>query len=316
MPSILRFPGRLARVALREFRERLRGPMFPHFERLGLHVTTSGWNSPSPDLRELDAGDVLARSTTLSGIDMAEAEQIALLGRFAATYRSEYDELTRDGRETPAPSFRIPNGFYETVDAETLYCFIRERKPRRVIEIGSGHSTLVAAEALARNRAEGGPSQFTTIDPYPKRWLADGGAAETRVIPERVQDVPLATFEALEAGDVLVIDSSHIVKTGSDVCYEFLEILPRLRPGVAVHVHDIFLPEEYPREWVEERHYFWTEQYLLQAFLIGNADWRVRWAGRYMHVHHPELLRRSFSSYERARTLEYFPSSFWVERVP
>ena len=115
-----------------------------------------------------------------------------------------------------------------------------------------------------------------------------------------------------ENHDILFIDSSHVLRIGGDVQYEYLEILPRLARGVIVHSHDIFLPAEYPRHWVLEEHKFWTEQYLLQAFLAFNDSFEVLWAGSYMHLKHPEKLEEAFSSYKRERTL---PGSFWMRKV-
>ena len=115
------------------------------------------------------------------------------------------------------------------------------------------------------------------------------------MIDEQVQGVPLETvLLAGGASDILFIDSSHVLRIGSDVQYEFLEVLPRLRPGVLVHVHDIFLPGEYPRDWVfGAEHRFWNEQYLLQAYLIGNARTEVRWGSNWMHRRHPEALEKA-----------------------
>ena len=116
----------------------------------------------------------------------------------------------------------------------------------------------------------------------------------------------------LEAGDVLFIDSSHMLRIGSDVQFEYLEILPRLKPGVIVHIHDIFLPAEYPRNWVHDKHIFWNEQYLLQAFLAFNASFEVLWGGSWMHLNHPAELESAFQSYKRENQ---WPGSFWIRRV-
>jgi len=110
--------------------------------------------------------------------------------------------------------------------------------------------------------------------------------------------------------DILFIDSSHVLKIGSDVQYEYLEILPRLAPGVLVHLHDIFLPMEYPKNWILTDHYFWNEQYLLQAFLIHNVAMKVLWAGSYMHLQYPAILEQTFSSYNRGKR---WPGSFWMQ---
>jgi hypothetical protein len=116
----------------------------------------------------------------------------------------------------------------------------------------------------------------------------------------------------LEENDILFIDSSHVLKIGSDVQYEYLEILPRLNKGVIVHIHDIFLPAEYRKEWVLKDHIFWTEQYLLQAFLAFNDNFEILWAGSYMHLKHPDKLEVAFNSYRRN---ERWPGSFWIKKI-
>ena len=132
--------------------------------------------------------------------------------------------------------------------------------------------------------------EFTAIDPFPNRILRKGITGLSRLVPEPVQKVPLAEFEKLREKDMLLIDSSHVLKIGSDVEYEYLEILPRLNKGVLVSFHDIFLPAEYRKGWVMRDHCFWNEQYLLQAFLAFNSSFRILWAGSYMHLIHSEKL--------------------------
>jgi hypothetical protein len=126
-----------------------------------------------------------------------------------------------------------------------------------------------------------------------------------------VQDVDLTLFESLGENDVLFIDSSHVLHVDSDVRFLFLEVLPNLQPGVVVHVHDIFLPDHYPRQWVVEEHRFWTEQYLLQAFLAFNPSFEILWAGSYMRARHAERLREAFASYDSS----VWPGSFWFRRL-
>ena len=133
-----------------------------------------------------------------------------------------------------------------------------------------------------------------------------------------MQDLPLEIFAPLEAGDVLFVDSSHVLAIGSDVQHLVLRVLPRLSPGVVVHFHDIFLPAEYPREWVLERFRFWNEQYALHAFLAFNDAYRVLWAGHFLHLTQPDALRRAFSGYRSAAVVRGRPSlpgSFWIRRA-
>lgn len=136
----------------------------------------------------------------------------------------------------------------------------------------------------------------------------------------------------LERNDILFIDFSHILSIGSDVRYEYLDLLPRLKPGVLIHFHDIFLPAEYPQKWVLNFHRFWNEQYLLQAFLTFNTEFEVLWAGNFMHLNHSDLLAATIPSYKQelgklprsveprtislggALPVECQPKSFWIRR--
>jgi hypothetical protein len=169
----------------------------------------------------------------------------------------------------------------------------------------------VSAAAASRNAAEGRPCVITAIEPFPGERLRRGvDGVELR--RTELQDVPLELFTSLQAGDILFIDSTHVLRIGSDVQYEFLEILPRLAKGVVVHVHDVFLPAEYPREWVLKERRFWTEQYLLQAFLAFNDTFRVLFAGHFMHLRHSREFAAAVPNYDPAR---HGPGSFWMRRV-
>lgn len=285
---------------------------FDLWQARGIHITPVHFYQPVPDTRALGPG-IWNGARTSPGVDFREAEQRALLEEFAARYRPEYAALPRtrgDGR----PHFYLENGGFRSVDAEVLYCMIRRFRPRRMIEIGSGQSTLLAAQALVKNAGEAGghPCRFTTIDPFPDPEVRAGVAGVDEVLAREVQSVSLETFADLGENDILFIDSSHVLRIGSDVQHEFLEILPRLRPGVLVHVHDIFLPAEYPRRWILEHKRFWTEQYLLQAFLAFNDVFQVMFAASYLHLTRADDLARVFPSYDRSRE---WPGSFWMRRI-
>jgi hypothetical protein len=239
-----------------------------------------------------------------------ETKQLDLLSLFATRYREEYEKLPRD-QISEKYHFFLNNVNFSSVDAELLFCMVRHFKPRRIVEIGSGSSTLLAADALARNHKEGFPGTMLAIEPFPRAFLRSDLPAQVELLPQVVQNIPLKEFEALHENDILFIDSSHVCKIGSDVQYEFLEILPRLAPGVLVHVHDIFLPVEYPESWLRKDLRFWNEQYLLQAFLCLNDCFEVLWAGHWLHLKHPDRLAKAFRSYGR----DALPRSFWIRRV-
>jgi hypothetical protein len=199
------------------------------------------------------------------------------------------------------------------VDAHVLHGVVRSARPRRIVEIGSGASTRFVEAALRLNRRDGAPPcRCTSIDPYPSPWLRGVDPSLVSVLAEKVQDVPLARFEELDRDDVLFIDSSHVVREGNDVLFEYMEVLPRLRPGVLVHVHDVSLPRPYPRAYFESRR-FWTEQYLLKAYLTHNARVEVVWPGNFMMVRHPGYVEATFPEVRdmRAAYPSSEPTAFW-----
>lgn len=142
--------------------------------------------------------------------------------------------------------------------------------------------------------------------------MQSGFQGLSRLIAKPVQELPLSQFQELDENDMLLIDSSHVIRTGGDVQYEYLEVLPRLKQGVIVSFHDVFLPAEYPKDWLLRRRLFWTEQYLLQAFMMFNSSFEVLWMGSYMHLKYPKYIEASFSSYDRAKD---WPGSSWIRRT-
>jgi len=278
-------------------------------QTLGFHITLNHHFQPVPDTTRLKE-ELWAGGSELPGVDLNEKEQLRLLSLFSSTLRSEYSRFPR--RRTNVPyEFHFNNTWFESVDAELLYCMIRHFKPTRIMEIGSGYSTYVSAAAIRTNREGGADCELIAIEPYPNATLKAGVPGLAKLIAAEVQEVPLVEFEKLKENDILFIDSSHVVKIGGDVTYEYLEILPRLNRGVLVHVHDIFLPAEYPRDWVLREHLFWNEQYLLRAFLTFNKRIEVLWGSYYMHLVHPDELEAAFDSYDR----NSLPASFWIRVV-
>jgi predicted O-methyltransferase YrrM len=287
------FPGTLSRSSFRAWEER------------GFHVTPVHYYQAIPDTRTL--GDrPWRRRSPLHGITLREDEQEALIRRLTR-YKAEYDAFP-DAPTADPRQFHWGNQAFGPVDAEVLYAMVRHWRPARVVEVGSGWSTRLIAQAIRQNQREepGRTCRFTTIDPEPDPVL--GEVAE--VVAASVQDVDPKVFADLRRDDLLFIDSSHVVKIGSDVNLEVLEILPSLAPGVLVHFHDIFLPAEYPRTWIMDNHWFWTEQYLLQAFLSYNEAFEVLLANHWLHLTRPDLLAEAFARYSAGVQ----PASLWLRR--
>ncbi len=204
-------------------------------------------------------------------VDLNEAGQAARLERFAAWYPEQpFPEKPTEGRR-----YYLDNPSYGHFDAIMLWCMLREARPRRIVEVGSGFSS--AAMLDLNDGPLGGGVQFTFIDPDMKRLrplLRPEDEQRTTLIERRVQEVPLDVFQTLGENDVLFIDSSHVSKIGSDVNRLYFDVLPALAPGVLIHIHDVAGNLEYPREWLDEGR-AWNEQYLLRAFLMNNRDYRI-----------------------------------------
>lgn len=228
----------------------------------------------SPLASKAEIAEAFARGAfgpPFPAVDLNEAGQFARLERFAAYYPEQpFPEQPTAGRR-----FHLDNPSYGYYDAIMLYCMLREVRPRRIIEVGSGFSS--AAMLDLNEHVLGGTVTFTFIDPDMTRLrslLREGDAARVTLIERRVQDVPLETFAALGENDVLFIDSSHVAKIGSDVNRLYFDVLPSLAAGVLVHIHDVAGNLEYPRGWLEQGR-AWNEQYLLHAFLMHNSSFRI-----------------------------------------
>jgi predicted O-methyltransferase YrrM len=188
-----------------------------------------------------------------------------------------------------------------------LYSLVRTLRPASIVECGSGFSTRLMRRAIT----EGGTgTRLSAIDPSP-RVDVDRDADEH--LAHRVEELDAAALtETLRARDILFIDSSHRVTTGGDVPFLFLEVLPRVQPGVYVHVHDIFLPYDYPQEWVVDRQWGWTEQYLVQAFLAFNPAFEIVWPSYYMFRHQGDEVARRLGAIARSAMA---PASLWLRRT-
>jgi len=276
---------------------------FGFWQERGFHVTPVHFYQPIPDTRSLPES-LWEKPSDLPGVDLNVAKQLELLREVFPRFRAEYDRIPIEPGAAPHEFF-LKNGAFEGTDALVLYCIVRSFRPRLVLEVGSGFSSRLSAQAAIRN----GDTRVVCIEPYPDEVLAGGFPCLSAVIPKKVQEVELPFFDQLRENDILFIDSSHVVKTGGDVNYLFLEVLPRLAPGVIVHVHDIFLPNEFPRRWIVDLRLFWTEQYLLQAFLTYNSEFEVLFANAYMGQKHGPEMQKTFPN-----SPWWGGGSFWMRR--
>jgi predicted O-methyltransferase YrrM len=288
---------------------------FNFWEKFGFHIVPIHFYEPIPDINSLDS-NLWKKKSELIGINMNENVQLEYIDLFTNLYKSEYKSFSRYKTNIPF-QYYTHNPSFSTINGEVLYCMIRHFKPNKVLEIGSGNSTFVSAYALEKNKLENHTGELISIEPYPKSILKQGFPGLSELIEKNLQDVELSLFENLSTNDILFIDSSHMLKFGSDVHYEYLEILPRLNKGVIVHIHDIFLPAEYPEDWLKKQHYFWNEQYLLQSFLTFNDSFEILWASNYLHIKYPDKLSsmsESYSDYSKNKQWTG-PSSFWIRKI-
>ncbi len=288
---------------------RLRVP-WEAFERSGVLPVPVHFYHPYPESRELARGGFWDRASGMPGVAIDEDACVRLLAGLGGEFGAECDWPPVPG---PGGGYYDANDQFGFASAAVAHGMVRRLKPRRVVEIGSGYSTVVLGAALGRNASEGAPAaEFTAIEPHPGALLRRGVPGLTRLIEEKLEVVEDAVFGALGSGDVLFIDSSHVIRYGGDVLRAFLEILPSLAPGVVVHVHDIHLPEPYPRAYFENERYVWNEQYLLQAFLCHNNAYEVLLPCWLLHRRHDAAFARAFPRYDPTR---HRPgSSFWLRR--
>ena len=250
----------------------------------------------------------LRQDRNLPGIDFNVKTQLEVLESFH--FRQELLAYPIESKNDPL-LFHYNNGSFASGDAEYLYSAIRHFKPSRIVEIGSGHSTLIAIEAIKKNKADdpGYSSDHTCIEPYEQPWLERTSA---KIIRKKVEDIDINFFQSLTKNDILFIDSSHIIRPQGDVLFEFQNILPMLNAGVLVHVHDIFTPKDYLDSWVFKDHKLWNEQYLLEAFLTLNPHYEIIGALNFLLHHHRELVESKFPILAQQKYRE--PGSFWMRR--
>lgn len=244
--------------------------------------------SPFPDLDEVErrADAIFDVRRDPTGIDLREGEQLALF----ETLADILDDFPFPADAVGGTRYHLENPAYSWSDGMVLHAMLRHVRPRRVVEVGSGYSSAMTLDTT--ERWLDGEVELVFVEPYTDllhSLLRPGDEDRVTIHEAPVQDVPLAVFEQLGDGDVLFVDSTHVVKAGSDVNHLLFEVFPRLAAGVWIHVHDIFFPFEYPLHWLREGR-AWHEAYLLRAFLMGNEAFEIRWWQSFMWARHRDLL--------------------------
>lgn len=271
---------------------------------IGVFPIRDHYYEPQFDMRKMKRP--FSEERSLPGINWNIQEQLKILEQL--TFSEELKEFPVE--KVDDLHFYFNNGAFESGDAEYWYQLIRLKKPKRIFEVGSGHSTLMAINAIRKNQEENPDykCKHVCIEPYEMPWLEKTGVS---VLRKKVEDVEISFFSELEEDDILFIDSSHIIRPEGDVLFEFLELIPGLNKGVIVHVHDIFSPRNYKKEWLTSKVIFWNEQYLLEAFLSHNNSWKI--VGSLNCLHHGQ--------YEKLKMVCPFltpgrePGSFYIQKV-
>jgi len=270
--------------------------------------------SPVPDLEDLEHRQVWDRKSPLVGIDFRPDAQIEYLLDLGQRFGSECN-WPSDPQPDPS-EFYTENGTFSYGCAAITHCILRHFKPRHVIEIGSGNSSLVISKALYLNaKYSAEPIEYTAVDPYPRSIVENGLSGLTKIIKEPVERMETSFFDQLGKDDVFFIDSGHTVRIGGDVNFLILDVLPRLAPGVIIHFHDIGLPYEYPKVYSTNPKFrvFWTEAYLLQAFLCFNSQFEILLAMSYLMTEHLDKFRAAFPLYDPVQH-RASSGSFWIRR--
>ncbi len=212
-------------------------------------------------------------------------------------------------KKGPHLRYAFDNPAYAWGDGSVLHAMLRKYRPKRLIEIGSGWSSACVFDTVENYL--GGACELTFIEPYPQllRELVGAELRKVKIYETAVQKVELEIFDALEAGDFLFIDSTHVVRTGSDVCFELFDILPRLARGVIVHIHDIFWPFEYPRQWVIDENRSWNEIYAVRAFLTDNPSWKILMFNDYLMKTQRPLIESTYP-----KLLRSGGAALWLQR--
>jgi hypothetical protein len=261
----------------------------------------------SPLVYASDLRASLAHERVINGLDLNPGEQLDLLANF--DFRDELMAIPSSG--SSALAFGYENGLFGVGDAEYYYSLIRYFKPKNILEIGSGQSTLLARLAIEANRRENPlyNCEQICVEPFEQPWLEEIGVTVHRT---KIEELDVTIVDRLLTNDILFIDSSHVLRPQGDVIHEYLNLIGRLRLGVLIHVHDVFTPRDYPDQWVVHDRKLWNEQYFLEAFLCFNKSFKIIGALNWLWHNHPNNLARACPLLS-AKGGE--PGSFWFTRI-
>jgi Methyltransferase domain len=275
------------------------------FDRFNVYPIRHHYHSPL--VYESDLRESLVKPRVIRGLDLNDSAQLDILKNF--NFREELLEIPYIA-SSPL-SFGYKNNAFGVGDAEYLYNMIRQFKPKQLLEIGCGQSTLMAQLAIEANRRDDTSykCRHICVEPFEQSWLEQLGVTVYRT---KIENLDSAIVSDLHKNDILFIDSSHVIRPQGDVLYEYLNIVGQLNTGVLAHVHDVFTPHDYPEEWVINDRRLWNEQYLLEAFLCFNKSFRIIGALNYLWHNYRHLMTHACPVLSQKGGE---PGSFWFTRV-
>jgi hypothetical protein len=256
---------------------------------------------------KVDEARIWPAQPNLLGLDFNDAEQRRVLAEDFGRYIGDFDYPDEPPPGAPGYQYYANNASFTGLDSRALFVMLRRLRPARMIEVGSGYSSFLTSDVNRRFLGEA--LDLTCVEPYPSPALLAGVPGIGRLVRQKVQDVPLSMFADLNAGDILFIDSSHVSKTGSDVNHLLFEVVPRLRAGVIIHWHDVFLPDDYPPKWVLENGRSWNEEYLVRALLMFSDAFEVMFSSSYACRRLSEEVRAALGGQS------YWGGSLWVRKT-
>lgn len=275
------------------------------WEKIGFYLVPKHFYYPIPETTHLESYN-FDKEFPITGLSIDDDSMLTLLNKIKL-HNNEYKSLYK------------PTGYESNGDGSILFGMVRMFKPNLIIEIGSGNSTKVSSYAMDMNNKERDSSsskdkgEIVAIEPYPTsmlKELQEKKDTQIRLIEEPLEAIDDSIFDKLKENDILFIDSTHIIKCGNDVHRLYLQILPKLPPGVIVHIHDIRFPQDYPQEWILNKKYFWNEQYLLHMFLCFNDSFLILFASNYMKMRYYNEFSQSVTGLDE----DGWPGSFWIKK--
>ncbi len=255
-----------------------------YLQDLGLTITPSNYYSEIPTIADIERTFSVNPPTYCADLFNSELLRKYILDILPFSIEFDPPKHAQEGGEGV---YGWDSGMYSYSDAMSYYSIIRHLRPKKVLEIGSGFSSLIALEALKKIRN----GSLTCIEPFPREFLEKNPAID--LVLKSAQEITAQYInDTLDNGDIFFIDSTHTVKHGSDCLHLYLNLLPAIKKDIYVHVHDIYLPEGFPLSYLRDKQVYWTEQYLLGAYLIDNPKVNIIFSSFFNLRHNKDLLLR------------------------